>query len=183
MRVPPTLITNEEHAVRRFLSGSGGAQVLTKMFGAASVTEQGRRRIAFTRIVTDTDLRGVDVTAHQFQHWAPKKYDARLIVVGHRQFAFSIEAGSAESYIDFRYGYDGLTYDRIDVPTAIHQGVRQYMAHFGLVYGAFDFVVTPDDEWVFLECNPGGQYGWLESATRAPLTATLARLLAEGVVS
>jgi hypothetical protein len=57
------------------------------------------------------------------------------------------------------------------------------MAHFGLIYGAFDFVVTFDDQWTFLECNPGGQYGWLESATDAPLTATLAELLAKGVGS
>lgn len=35
------------------------------------------------------------------------------------------------------------------------------MAELGLVYGAFDFVITPQGEWVFLEVNPGGQYGWL----------------------
>jgi hypothetical protein len=31
------------------------------------------------------------------------------------------------------------------------------------------------------DVNPGGQYGWLESATGAPLTETLADLLADGV--
>ncbi|MFI9379652.1 hypothetical protein [Kutzneria sp. NPDC052558] len=183
LAVAPTLVTNEEHAVRRF---AAGAEVLTKMFGAASISEEGRRKVAFSRIITDTelaDLRGVDVTAHQFQHWVPKKYDARLIVIGDRLFAFSIEAGSVESYVDFRRDYEALTYDRIDVPVEVRQGVRHFMRHFGLVYGAFDFVVTFDGRWTFLECNPGGQYGWLESATGAPVTATLAALLAEGVGS
>ncbi|NYH77532.1 hypothetical protein FHR84_000846 [Actinopolyspora biskrensis] len=50
---------------------------------------------------------------------------------------------------------------------------------FGLDYGALDFVVTPDGDWVFLEINPGGQYGWLESATDHPLTSTLADLLSK----
>ncbi|MDQ2880748.1 MAG: hypothetical protein M3Y48_05660 [Actinomycetota bacterium] len=54
------------------------------------------------------------------------------------------------------------------------------MDSFGLVYGALDFVLTPDDEWVFLEVNPAGQYGFIEQATGAPLTAQLADLLTGG---
>lgn len=52
------------------------------------------------------------------------------------------------------------------------------MRSFDLLYAALDFVVTPDEEWVFLELNPGGQYGWLEAATGVPLTGYLADLLA-----
>lgn len=53
------------------------------------------------------------------------------------------------------------------------------MRELGLVYGAFDFVITPDVEWIFLEVNPGGQFGFLEDRTGAPLTAILADLLAQ----
>ena len=49
-----------------------------------------------------------------------------------------------------------------------------------LMYGALDFIVTPDKEWVFLEINAGGQYGWLEAKTGAPLTGQLADVLAKG---
>ena len=41
-------------------------------------------------------------------------------------------------------------------------------------------LVTPEGEWVFLEVNPGGQYGWIESCTGAPLTSVLADLLTKG---
>ena len=47
---------------------------------------------------------------------------------------------------------------------------------FGLVYAALDFVITPSGEWVLLELNPTGQYGFVEDATGAPLTAQLADL-------
>jgi hypothetical protein len=33
-----------------------------------------------------------------------------------------------------------------------------------LHYGRFDFIVD-DDAWWFLECNPNGQYGWLDDET------------------
>lgn len=63
-------------------------------------------------------------------------------------------------------------------------GLRAVMAELGLVYGAFDLVVGPDeagDEIVsFLEINPGGQYGFLEAATGVPITDSLVRLLARG---
>ncbi|SDP10272.1 hypothetical protein SAMN04487905_1022 [Actinopolyspora xinjiangensis] len=51
------------------------------------------------------------------------------------------------------------------------------MRRFGLLYGALDFVITPEGRWVFLEINPGGQYGWLEAATGAAITGQLAELL------
>ncbi|MFI9811503.1 hypothetical protein [Saccharothrix variisporea] len=40
-----------------------------------------------------------------------------------------------------------------------------------------DFVVTPSGDWVLLEINPTGQYGFVEAATGAPVTAQLADLL------
>jgi hypothetical protein len=63
-------------------------------------------------------------------------------------------------------------------PVAVVTAVRLLMAEFGLVYGALDFVITPSGEWVLLEINPTGQYGFVENATGAPLTAQLADLLA-----
>lgn len=55
------------------------------------------------------------------------------------------------------------------------------MDELGLVYGALDFVVTPDGQWVFLEVNPGGQFGWLQLYTGLSMTDALADVLAAGV--
>ena len=38
------------------------------------------------------------------------------------------------------------------------------MEDFNLIFGAFDFIVTPEDKWVFLEVNPNGQWLWLEQS-------------------
>jgi len=47
-------------------------------------------------------------------------------------------------------------------------------------FGAFGFVITPDQEWIMLEGNPAGAYGWLEQALGLPITSALADLLANG---
>ncbi len=47
-------------------------------------------------------------------------------------------------------------------------------------FGAFDFAVTTGGEWIMFECNPFGQYGWLEDALDLPVTSALADLLESG---
>ncbi|HKR48207.1 MAG TPA: hypothetical protein VJT72_01285 [Pseudonocardiaceae bacterium] len=47
-------------------------------------------------------------------------------------------------------------------------------------FGAFDFAVTTTGEWIMFECNPFGQYGWLEDALDLPITSALADLLEAG---
>jgi hypothetical protein len=94
-------------AVRRF--ARCGATV-TKMLGANHIAEEGTRKVTFTRLLTDddlADLRGINVTAHQFQQWAPKQHDTRVIAIGDKLFAFAIYAGNATSYIntDGQFGW------------------------------------------------------------------------------
>jgi hypothetical protein len=155
LTVAPTLITNNPGAVRR---------------------------VALTQRLTDTDLddlRGIELTAHLVQRWAPKGEEARVIVIGGRVFAVAIRAHSQAAYVDWRADYNDLSYELISLPTHVEHGIRAVMRDLGLVYGAFDFVITPEAECIFLEVNPGGQFGFLEDRTDAPLTAILADLLAE----
>ena len=108
LRVPNTLITNEPAAVRRF---AAGGTTVTKMLGANHIAEDGIRKTTFTRLLCDGDLanlRGIEVTMHQFQRWAPKQKEARIVVIGARQFGFAIHAHSEAAYVDFRTDYDSL---------------------------------------------------------------------------
>lgn len=183
LRVPPTLVTNSAGAARRFATGARAGGVVTKMLGAPGIFELGGRRVAFTSRVNAADLadlRGIEVTAHQFQHWVTKRYEVRVIVIGEQVFPVAIHAGSAAARIDWRADYKALRYELVDPPAQVVAGIELVMKELSLSYGAFDFVVTPAGEWVFLEVNPSGQYGWLETETNAPMSAALARLLAKG---
>lgn len=58
-------------------------------------------------------------------------------------------------------------------------GVTALLRHADLLYGALDFIVTPNGEWIFLELNPNGQWAWI-TPTRHLITAAIAELLTEG---
>ena len=52
------------------------------------------------------------------------------------------------------------------------------MQQLNLSFGAFDFILTPDDEYVFLEVNSSGQSGWIEDITKMPISKAIANTLA-----
>ena len=51
------------------------------------------------------------------------------------------------------------------------------MDKLDLVYGAIDMIKTPDGEHVFLEVNPGGEWGMLERDLSYPIAEALAEAL------
>lgn len=182
----PSLVRLKVTGARR---GPNGAEErlftvnVTKALGAAAIVEDGGRKTTFTHLLDAADLadlRGVEVSAHQFRRWVPKAYEARVTVVGDQVFTAAIHAGSAAGYLDWRNDYRALQYERIDPPGEVVAGVLEYCVELGLLYGAFDFVIRPDGAWVFLECNATGQYGWIEDAVNAPITDAIADLLAKG---
>jgi glutathione synthase/RimK-type ligase-like ATP-grasp enzyme len=177
LSVPDTLITNEADAVRKFaLSGP----TVTKLVGGMAVEEDGLRKNVYTRLLGEADfadLRGVEQTAHLFQRWVPKARECRVLVIGEHVTAAAITAGSERAYVDYRTDHPSLSYELLDPPAPVTAGIRTLMDSLSLVYGALDFVITPDGEWAFLEVNPAGQYGYIEHHTGAPLTTQLADLL------
>jgi ATP-grasp ribosomal peptide maturase len=180
LTVPETAVTNSADAVRAFASTG---KTVTKCFGSNTIMEEGVRKIGFTRIVDDSelaDLRGVGATTHLFQRWVPKAFEVRMVVIGDQITSVAIRAGSAAAYVDWRADYEALSYELIEPPALVAEGVRRLMKSMDLVYGALDFVIQPDGVWTFLEINAGGQYGWLEDTTGAPLTDQLADLLTRG---
>ena len=51
------------------------------------------------------------------------------------------------------------------------------MSELGLVFGAVDLICTPSGEYVFLEVNPGGEWGMLERDLGLPISEAIAEAL------
>jgi glutathione synthase/RimK-type ligase-like ATP-grasp enzyme len=47
----------------------------------------------------------------------------------------------------------------------------------GLNFGCIDLIVRPTGDYVFLECNPNGQWLWIELATGQKISASIAEWL------
>jgi ATP-grasp ribosomal peptide maturase len=177
LTVPRTLLTSDPGEAKIFCEAAEEG-VVYKPLSASNVVQGDEVQLVYTSRVSGVDLDhvGVSLTMNLLQDWVPKRYDVRVTVVGPRVFGVAISAGSPDAYVDWRADYDSLGYEPIEVPKPVSNGIWEYMKHFDLLYGAFDFAVT-DNDWFFLECNANGQFGWLEAETGLPITAAIADLL------
>ncbi|MGH3439744.1 MAG: ATP-grasp ribosomal peptide maturase [Sciscionella sp.] len=177
LRVPRTLITNDPERARAFVAGVGDA--VYKPFGGAGVSDEDGFRYVFTTRVTADQCADQNIarTMHTFQEWVPKKYEVRMTVVDGRVFAARIDAASDAAHVDWRSDYHAISYATVEIPDVVRSGVSALLDSLGLRFGALDFIVTLDGEFVFLECNPNGQWAWIEDETGMPIAAALADAL------
>lgn len=180
LRPPRTLVTNVGSAARDFTSELGG-KVIYKPMSPGVLAEQGAIRVINATLVASEciDDAAVRHTAHTFQQWIDKEFDARVTVVGDRFFGVTIHAANESARIDWRADYDALDYSEVKVPTDVQAGVSRYLSRFGLLFAAFDFSVAKNGTWWFLEANPNGLWAWLEEAAGIPVAAAIAELLAK----
>jgi len=69
------------------------------------------------------------------------------------------------SKVDWRLGSDHLKYEVYQLSREDEDKLKSINKLFGLNFGAYDLIVKPDDELVFLELNPNGQWGWIQERT------------------
>ncbi len=177
LAVPDTIVTNDPAEAAKFVAHVGAA--VYKPLTPAGITEGDTHRVVFTTPVSLGDVdESIRLTAHLLQERIDKRYEVRLTVADEVFLAARIDAGSNAAAVDWRADYEALTYTPLpDVPAQVRAGISTLMRRLGLRFGTFDFIVTPDDRWVFLEINPNGQWAWIEDATGLPIAASIADAL------
>jgi glutathione synthase/RimK-type ligase-like ATP-grasp enzyme len=184
LHIPRTLITNDAEALTHFYQECSGHLIYKTLHsGNVSVDEQHYDAL-FTHSVQPEHLQQanrVHYTAHLFQEQIQKAYELRITIIDERVFTGAIYSQHSErTRVDFRACYDDLKYAPFDLPEHIAAQCKALLKALGLVYGAIDMIVTPQQEFVFLEVNPIGQYGWIEYYCKLPITESIADLLVEG---
>lgn len=185
LATPRTIVTNIPETALAFAESLPG-DVAVKSLGAITVTEPSGDGSAiqyglFTRRVTLAELRSViDATRHQptaFQEFLEKQYELRITCVGSRCFACRIDSRSEDlTADDYRLGTSGLNHTPQECPE-LEPKLHAYMKAFRLNFACFDILVTKAGEPVFLECNPNGQWAWIENKTGMPIGQAVAQEL------
>ncbi|MET9879761.1 ATP-grasp ribosomal peptide maturase [Actinacidiphila glaucinigra] len=171
-QVPPTLITSEPDAARAFIKRH--APAIYKPLSTPLYLIDGVSSTVQVDEVTPEDIdERVAGTVHLFQQRVDKAGDVRVTVIGDRVFCVRIDS----DLLDWRTDYGRLHYSVVEPPAGIADALHRYLARFGLVFGAFDFAIDRAGAWWFLECNPSGQWAWMEPETGLPLVAATADLL------
>ncbi|WP_018582867.1 ATP-grasp ribosomal peptide maturase [Salinispora arenicola] len=172
MTTPRTIITNMPAAAKAFAESCPNGLIYKTLTG--SPKDAGLLHTTSTVTVEQAGDPGIAHTAHLLQEQVPKAFEVRLTVAGEQLFAARIDTHSDAAALDWRSDYDALTYQPTTIPSRVDAAVRRFMAMLHLRFAAIDFVVRPDGEWVFLEVNPNGQWGWIEQETDLPIAAAIA---------
>jgi glutathione synthase/RimK-type ligase-like ATP-grasp enzyme len=184
-QLPPTQITNSPAEFITFFNDQ--PKVISKVGQSAAFQLTHPEFARYTEVVTRRDLAFAATIAEcpvLFQGYVPKQLELRITVVGEQLFAVEIDSqASAHATTDWRR-YDPSTtpYRRHELPRRVAERCLALTRALGLQYGAIDLILSPSGEYVFLEINPSGQYGWIESLTGLPITAAICDLLAAGGV-
>lgn len=181
--IPNTLFTNDPARLARFYDETGGRLIYKAM--TQTILGQESRSFVYTSRVTREHLTQAHLLANGpglFQQQIAKACDLRITVIGDRVFPLEIHASAEDrANLDWRrLDVEKLKHRPHGLPKDIEKLCLQMTSELGLQYGAIDMVLTPDSEYVFLEINPSGQYGWIEDLTDMPLTEALAELLIAG---
>ncbi|MEU9112346.1 ATP-grasp ribosomal peptide maturase [Streptomyces sp. NPDC048483] len=171
--VPPTVITSFPSVARRFAVSY--QDIVVKSVSGGHPTDP-PMVLPTTRISPDVDFSGVAAAPTLFQRHISKQADIRLTCVGGQLFAARRKSDPEE--VDSRFTEHGM-WEPTEVPDRIRLAVEAYMRTAQLSYGAFDFAEDTDRTWWFLECNQGGQFGFVQLDTDQPITEAVASWLAD----
>lgn len=178
LNTPRTLVTNRPEQVAAF--GHRVGRIITKSLAMVTVNDEDERTgLLYTAEVPEDDWNspGIAATAHLFQELMPRDYEVRMTYVAGECFATAMRPDNPAGALDIRAHGRHVSYEAIRVPDEIARPVRAMMERLDLVFGAFDFIVRPDGQWIFIELNPNGQWAWTEQAAGLPISTALADLL------
>lgn len=88
-----------------------------------------------------------------------KKFEVRSFYLADRFYSMAIFSQEDElTIIDFRKGNGSSQTEPYQLPEIIEDKLRALFKRISLNTGSADFIVTPNDDHVFLEINPVGQF-------------------------
>lgn len=181
LRVPRTLVTNDPAEARQFFAETDG-QTVAKLLRPLAVSMDAAQPFVYTSRVREEDLAGAGALRHSpmvFQELIPKLYELRVAFVAGEVFAGAIDAsGTSHGQVDWRrVAPEECRWHKAELPAEVARALRALMSDLGLVFGAVDLICTPSGEYVFLEVNPGGEWGMLERDLELPISQAIANAL------
>jgi glutathione synthase/RimK-type ligase-like ATP-grasp enzyme len=171
---PPTLVTNDPEAARRFYDDCQGDVVYKSLSGVRSIV----RRLEPEQLARLSLLRHGPA---QFQAFIPGE-NVRVHTVGDQLFATRVHSDS----VDYRYaGREGhsVEMEPTILPPAIAEACLRLARRLDLLMTGIDLKETPNGDYYCFEVNPCPGFLYYEKYSGQPISTALADLLQQGLRS
>ncbi len=182
LKIPKTVVSNDPKVIRRAYDSFG--QMVIKPTRSGHFREGGEEFAIFTSLINDEHLESL-----KDAKWAPsiyqeliiKHYDIRVTFVGSQIFSAAIHSQTdPAATVDWRKTENPeLPHSKIDLPIDLTERLRHLMRRLDLEFGCIDLVLTPNNEYIFLEVNPSGQWLWLDDQLKLGISDAVADWLAK----
>jgi glutathione synthase/RimK-type ligase-like ATP-grasp enzyme len=183
LEMPPTLYSNDPAQIRAFLAAQGGEAVFKPLRAVTWLDDQ-TRWVPYATVVTAETLIEDELlrqTPSIYQALVPKAYELRVTIMGRQAFAAKVLSQDTETgKLDWRRSYRELRMEPTELPAPVLERCFELMDRLSIVFGCFDFIVTPDGRHVFLEVNEAGQFLFIEEYTGMPLLEAFCDFLIAG---
>ena len=126
--------------------------MIAKPLSIGKITENKK---VLTNLLKDK-VSNIEFSPTYFQTNLHKDYELRITVINREFYCVKI----LSDLIDWRKDKNAQ-YQLIDIPKDLKRQCLSFLDYAELSFGAFDYIVS-DDKYYFLECNPNGQWLWLE---------------------
>jgi hypothetical protein len=170
LQTPATLVSQDAARIRDFCSAHPGA--IIKPVATPREVELASTAVVGQELLDNEEV--LALTPSIYQECIPGKRHLRISVVGERCDGALIEAEALDWRLDLNVPFSPYPLD-----SDLEQRLRATLHQLGLVMGIFDVKLTDDDEPVFLEVNPQGQFLFVEALCGLPLADTLAAFLVD----
>lgn len=167
LAVPNTLISNDYDEISLFCAEN--VEVVFKPFHVMSWRKSDD---IFTFYASDFHLPSpkfrcqIELAPQIYQQKIDRDFEVRLIIFGSSDFSIAQKVDGQDETVDIRTQLrnKSVTFSHCNAPRDIVERCRLYMKAMCIDYGAFDLIVDRLGNWVFIECNEGGQFLYLEHA-------------------
>jgi len=173
--VPETFMTNDQFAE---VETKIGPKVALKSVDTLLLSEGDEQLFGYTTITSWEEI------ADNHFHLAPatiqapllEKTDLRVTVIDGKLWCVTIKQGGIGIEGDWRLSQKSeIEIEDYELPLDVSTRCLELVRDLGLKFGAIDLAISQGRYW-FIEINPTGEWGWLDSDTR-PLAPAIAELL------
>lgn len=185
-QIPATIITNHPDDAIAFLRRCNGQMVYKPISSFVLHDVEGNPTdITYVTLITDENLlehaESIRISPCMFQELIMKRCDVTVYVIGETVWATAIDSQQQAIVNDVDYRRNGLWKSRhtpLLLPLRMEQMCREMTTRMGLRMCNFDFALTPDGTYVFLDANPTDLWAAIEALVGFPLcTAVVDALL------
>lgn len=161
--IPETLISNDPEKVLEFAEKKSWKVVAKPLLGEFLTEADGSFRALHAERFEPT-IPGIEGAISQipyiYQEYIRAVSEIRVTIIGSAVFAARIDLAEGDAVDAHRRGVRSIA--KFALPNSIHAACSQLMKSLGLIFGCIDFLLTDDEQMIFLEINQAGQFLWLE---------------------